>query len=167
MRQGCFLRQRCNVVASRGGADAEKLTKGFDVGAFKQARKVGAAFYIELHKLRQPDVGKILGAQTAKLPRIADEGLQAELVTQKGVFVLQPGKVVVDAVGGKGLGVEQSGLSHEEGFNLKGIVAVLANGLGSMVRAHCSKACALVPKPKFRARVMKNTRSQSPSVRLR
>ena len=128
--KGAFFAKGVMLLPVGGGADAEKLTEGFDVGAFKQARKVGAAFYIELHKLRQPDVGKILGPQTAKLPRIADEGLQAELVTQKGVFVLQPGKVVVDAVGGKGLGVEQSGLSHEEGFDLKGIIAVLANGLG-------------------------------------
>ena len=60
--------------------------------------------------------------------------LQVELVLQITVLVLQLRKIAVSkcfvaVTDRNGLKIKQSGLSEEDGFNLKKVVAVVGNGL--------------------------------------
>ena len=84
---------------------------------------------------------------------------------QIAVFLLELEEVAVASFGRHDAVIEQSGLAEEEGFNLEKMSRCLPMAMTGMCAAHSSKASALVPKPKLRARVMKKQRSQSPPVR--
>ena len=49
-------------------------------------------------------------------------------MAQEAVFVGQAAEVIILPLLGRGLRIEQTGLSEEEGFDLEGVVAMLTDG---------------------------------------
>ena len=69
----------------------------------------------------------VLGTEPPEAPLHGVDGLQAELVLQEVVFALQLPEVVIAVFGLYAVVGQQSGLSHEEGFDLELRIAVLAH----------------------------------------
>ena len=76
------------------------------------------------------------------------QGRQAKLVAQEAVFVGQAAEVIVLPLLGRGLRIEQTGLSEEEGFDLEGVVAMLADGAERYVERPAFKGLSVDAKAK-------------------
>ena len=76
------------------------------------------------------------------------QGRQAKLVAQEAVFVGQAAEVIVLPLLGRGLRIEQTGLSEEEGFDLEGVVAMLADGAERYIERPALKGLSVDAKAK-------------------
>ena len=69
-------------------------------------------------------------------------------MAQEAVFVGQAAEVIILPLLGRGLRIEQTGLSEEEGFDLEGIVAMLADGAQGYVERPAFKGLSVDTKAK-------------------
>ena len=79
-------------------------------------------------------VWEVLGPHLEEFPPFVVDGCERELVCQEAVFVAQPCEIAL-CHGGlavacrHGVGLEQSGLSEEEGLHLEDVVSVVVHGV--------------------------------------
>ena len=79
---------------------------------------------VELSKLGNADVREVLRSQPQEPPLMVVDGLQGELMLQVEIFATQTGEIAFSqCIGfvarGYAIRIEQSGLSHEDGFYLE------------------------------------------------